>query len=180
MWYFIHHSGIHATIAGVLTALTIPTTKSKGSESPLEKLEHGLSTPVSLLIIPLFAFANTAITLHSEMFGGLTSSLGLGIIIGLVVGKSIGIITTCWICIRSGLSKLPDQASWKQIFGVGLIAGIGFTMSIFIAMLSFNDPTMIEEAKLAILIGSLLSGVIGSIYLTSVAGKKTNDRKPTA
>lgn len=173
MWYFIHHSGIHATIAGVLTAMTVPTKgKTQGAHSPLERLEHGIATPVSLLIIPLFAFANTAITLHSDMFGSLTSSLGLGIIVGLIVGKSVGITTTCWICIRSGLSKLPEHASWKQVFGTGSLAGIGFTMSIFIAMLSFDDASIIEEAKLAILVGSLLSGIVGSIYLSSLAKKR--------
>src|SRR5690606_37987388 len=119
--------------------MAVPTNSGGIGYSPLEKLEHKLATPVNILIIPLFAFANTAITIHSDMVSGLSSSLGLGIIVGLIVGKSIGIITTCWICIRSGLSKLPDQATWKQIFGVGLIAGIGFTMSIFIAMLSFDD-----------------------------------------
>lgn len=173
MWYFIHHSGIHATIAGVLTAMTIPTALKGSAISPLEKLEHSLTKPVNFIIIPLFAFANTAITIHSDMIGGLTSSLGLGIALGLIIGKPVGILTTCWICIRSGLSKLPDQATWKQIFGVGLLAGIGFTMSIFIAMLSFDDVQMIEEGKLAILIGSLLSGVMGFLYLSSLAKKKT-------
>lgn len=173
MWYFIHHSGIHATIAGVLTAMTVPTAvAAKGGISPLERLEHALATPVNLLIIPIFAFANTAITLHSDMVGGLTSPVGLGIIGGLIVGKSVGITTTCWLCIRFGLSSLPDQASWKQIFGVALLAGIGFTMSIFIAMLSFTDATIIEEAKLAILIGSLLAGLLGSFFLSMVAPKK--------
>lgn len=173
IWYFIHHSGIHATIAGVLTAMTVPTAvAAKGGISPLERLEHALATPVNLLIIPIFAFANTAITLHSDMVGGLTSPVGLGIIGGLIVGKSVGITTTCWLCIRFGLSSLPDQASWKQIFGVALLAGIGFTMSIFIAMLSFTDATIIEEAKLAILIGSLLAGLLGSFFLSMVAPKK--------
>lgn len=173
IWYFIHHSGIHATIAGVLTAMAIPTAIAKGeSISPLERLEHAIATPVNLLIIPIFAFANTAITLHSDMVGGLTSPVGLGIIIGLTLGKSVGITTTCWLCIRAGLSSLPDQATWKQIFGVALLAGIGFTMSIFIAMLSFDDAMIIEEAKLAILVGSLLAGLLGSAYLTMASNKK--------
>ncbi|HMR18149.1 MAG TPA: Na+/H+ antiporter NhaA [Sphingobacterium sp.] len=172
MWYFIHHSGIHATIAGVLTAMTIPTVQKGPGLPPLEKLEHSLTTPVNIFIIPLFAFANTAITIHSDMLGGLTSPLGMGIIVGLIVGKSVGITTTCWICIRSGLSKLPENATWKQIFGVALLGGIGFTMSIFIAMLSFDDVNIIEEGKLAILIGSLLAGIIGYLYLSSLARNK--------
>ena len=171
MWYFIHHSGIHATIAGVLTAMTLPTTPDD-KESPLEKLEHLIAKPVNFIIIPLFAFVNTAIVLHSEMFGGLTSSMGLGIIIGLIVGKSIGILTTCWICVKSGISSLPENATWKHMFGVGLLGGIGFTMSIFVAMLSFSDALHVEEAKLAILIASLLAGLLGYIYLSSLSKKK--------
>lgn len=171
IWYFIHHSGIHATIAGVLVAMTLPTTVDD-KESPLEKLEHLLARPVNFIIIPIFAFANTAITLHSEMIGGLTSTMGLGIIVGLIVGKSIGILGTSWICVKSGLSKLPEGAGWKHLFGVGLLGGIGFTMSIFISMLSFNDPILVEEAKLAVLVGSLVSGSLGYLYLSGLAKKK--------
>ena len=170
MWYFIHHSGIHATIAGVLTAMTLPTTVDD-KESPLEKLEHIIAKPVNFIIIPLFAFVNTAIVLHTEMIDGLTSTMGLGIIVGLIVGKSVGILTTCWICVKSGISFLPENATWKHMFGVGLLGGIGFTMSIFVAMLSFSDPLHIEEAKLAILVASCLAGILGYVYL-SVLGKK--------
>lgn len=172
VWYFFHHSGIHATIAGVLIAMCIPTNSKAEEESPLEKLEHKLTIPVNFLIIPIFAFANTSIVLHSEMLGGLTSPLGLGIIIGLLVGKSFGILSVCWICIRSGLSKLPDNATWRHIFGVGLLAGIGFTMSIFISMLSFDDALLIEEAKLSVLVGSLLAGIGGYMYLSLLAKNK--------
>lgn len=175
MWYFIHHSGIHATIAGVLTAMTLPTTPDD-KESPLEKLEHILAKPVNFIIIPIFAFANTAIVLHSEMIGGLTSSMGLGIIFGLLVGKSLGILFTCWLCVKSKLANLPEGATWKQMFGVGLLGGIGFTMSIFVAMLSFNDATHIEEAKLAVLLTSLAAGALGYTYL-SILSKKKNTIK---
>ena len=171
MWYFIHHSGIHATIAGVLTAMTLPT-NSDDKESPLERLEHIIAKPVNFIIIPLFAFVNTAIVLHAEMFGGLTSSMGLGIIIGLIIGKSVGILTTCWICVKFGISSLPESATWKHMFGVGLLGGIGFTMSIFVAMLSFSDALHVEEAKLAILIASLLAGVLGYTYLSALSKKK--------
>jgi NhaA family Na+:H+ antiporter len=171
MWYFIHHSGIHATIAGVLTAMTLPTTPD-AQESPLEKLEHMLAKPVNFIIIPLFAFVNTAIVMSYEMLGGLTSNMGLGIIIGLIVGKSVGILFTCWICVKSGLSALPEAAGWKHIFGVGLLGGIGFTMSIFVSMLSFSDPLFIEEAKLAILTASILAGLLGYFYLSSLNNKK--------
>ncbi|MBL1409347.1 Na+/H+ antiporter NhaA [Sphingobacterium faecale] len=170
MWYFIHHSGIHATIAGVLTAMTIPTTPDD-KESPLERLEHLLSKPVNFIIIPLFAFANTAIILHHEMIQGLTSSMGLGIILGLLVGKSIGILSTCWLCVKLGISSLPEGASWKHMFGVGLLGGIGFTMSIFVAMLSFDDALHIEEAKLAVLLTSCAAGLLGYFYL-ALLGKQ--------
>ncbi|MGN0002271.1 MAG: Na+/H+ antiporter NhaA [Sphingobacterium composti] len=170
MWYFIHHSGIHATIAGVLTAMTLPTTPDD-KESPLEKLEHLLAKPVNFIIIPIFAFVNTAIVLSTDMIGGLTSPMGLGIFSGLLVGKSVGILFTCFICVKSGLSTLPEGAGWKHMFGVGLLGGIGFTMSIFVAMLSFSDALHVEESKLAILVTSLIAGVLGYVYLSILSTK---------
>lgn len=170
MWYFIHHSGVHATIAGVLTAMTLPTTEDD-VESPLERLEHLIAKPVNFIIIPLFAFVNTAIVLSADMFGGLTSRMGMGIILGLILGKSLGILSTCWICVKSGISSLPEGAKWSHIFGVGLLGGIGFTMSIFVSMLSFSDALHIEEAKLAILVASLLAGVLGYLYLKMISKK---------
>ncbi|MCA5005759.1 Na+/H+ antiporter NhaA [Sphingobacterium bovistauri] len=172
MWYFIHHSGIHATIAGVLTAMSLPTT-TDDKQSPLEKLEHILAKPVNFIIIPIFAFVNTAIVLNTDMIGGLTSSMGLGIITGLIIGKSAGILFTCWLCVKSGISSLPEGAGWKHMFGVGLLGGIGFTMSIFVAMLSFSDAQHIEEAKLTILVASCLAGLFGYFYLLSLS-KKNN------
>lgn len=170
IWYFIHHSGIHATIAGVLVAMTLPTTPD-ATESPLEKLEHALANPVNFIIIPLFALVNTNITIHSEMVHGLNTPLGLGIILGLFFGKTIGIYMTTWICVKTKLANLPDMAGWKHMIGVGMLGGIGFTMSIFISMLSFKDPVFIEEAKFAVLIGSLISGTCGYLYLSFVAKK---------
>ncbi|MGJ1516334.1 Na+/H+ antiporter NhaA [Sphingobacterium siyangense] len=173
IWYFVHHSGIHATIAGVLVAMTLPTTPD-AEESPLEKLEHLLTKPVNFIIIPLFAFANTLIPIHGEMIGGLTSKLGIGIILGLIAGKSIGIFLICFIAKKLKIAQLPEGAGWKQIFGVGLLGGIGFTMSIFISILSFDDSMLIEEAKFAVLIASLCAGLLGYVVLTAVsAAKKT-------
>ena len=177
VWYFVHHSGIHATIAGVLVALTIPTNDTD-IESPLERLEHALVKPVNLLIIPIFAFANTNITLESSMVQGLTSSLGLGISLGLLLGKPIGILLTAFICQKLKLSTLPENSAWRHILGVGLLAGIGFTMSIFIALLSFESVIHIAEAKLAILLTSLLAGVVG--YLVLRSGKNWNAISRTA
>lgn len=170
IWYFVHHSGIHATIAGVLTALTLPTTPD-AKESPLEKLEHTLVKPVNFLIIPLFALANTNIHFEDGMVEGLFSSLGMGIVLGLLVGKPIGIFLLSWLSVRFKICQLPEGANWTHIIGVGLLAGIGFTMSIFIALLSFADPDTVAVAKFAILAASLLSGVIGFILLKMVSRK---------
>ncbi|MCI0922225.1 Na+/H+ antiporter NhaA [Sphingobacterium rhinopitheci] len=173
IWYFIHHSGIHATIAGVLVAMTLPTNDTN-LESPLERLEHALVKPVNFIIIPLFAFANTNITLESTMVSGLISDLGLGIALGLLLGKPVGILLVSYICTKLRVSSLPEGSSWGHILGVGLLAGIGFTMSIFIAILSFNDPTNIAEAKLSILITSLIAGIVGYLVLRSNQGKSVN------
>ena len=166
LWYFLHHSGIHATIAGVLLAFSIPTNTSHVEISPLEKLEHQLHFPVSFLIMPLFALTNTNITFNSTMIDGLTSTLGLGIIGGLVLGKLIGINLFSFLAIKLKISTLPQNSSWFQMLGVGLLAGIGFTMSIFIALLSFKGQIEIQdEAKFAILIASFLAAVFGYILL---------------
>lgn len=166
LWYFLHHSGIHATIAGVLLAFTIPTNVSDVEISPLEKLEHKLHFPVSFLIMPIFALTNTNITFNEGMISGLTSSLGLGIIGGLILGKLIGINLFSLLAIKLKLSSLPQNSSWMHMLGVGFLAGIGFTMSIFIALLSFKGEIEIQdEAKFAILIASFLAAVLGFVIL---------------
>lgn len=167
LWYFIHHSGIHATIAGVLLAFTIPTNETDVL-SPLEKLEHTLTTPVNYLIMPIFALANTNITFQKEMIAGLVSPLGLGIIVGLFAGKTIGVTFFSWLAVKFKLANLPSGAGWIHILGLGMLAGIGFTMSIFIALLSFSDETHIAEAKFAILTASIISGLVGFIFLKAV------------
>ena len=172
IWYFVHHSGIHATIAGVLVALTLPTT-ADDVESPLEKLEHALTKPVSFLIVPIFALANTNIRFEDGMVEGLFTGLGMGIVLGLVVGKPIGILLISWLSVKLKISQLPDQARWIHILGVGLLAGIGFTMSIFISILSFTDPLLVQEAKFSILVGSFLSGFLGYMILVYSSKRKT-------
>ena len=169
LWYFMHHSGIHATIAGVLLAFTIPTGTS--TSSPLENLEHTLAKPVNFLIMPIFALANTNITFESGMVKGLASPLGLGIILGLFAGKTLGVSLFSYLAVKFKLAKLPSAANWKHIIGVGMLAGIGFTMSIFIAMLSFTDYLYVIEAKFAILCTSILSGVVGFIFLKTLKRK---------
>ncbi|UTX48764.1 Na+/H+ antiporter NhaA [Chryseobacterium sp. MA9] len=172
LWYFLHHSGIHATIAGVLLAFSIPTNASNVEISPLEKLEHKLHIPVSFLIMPVFALTNTNITFSSEMVAGVTSTLGLGIICGLVLGKLIGINLFSLIAIKLKLSSLPQNSNWLQMIGVGLLAGIGFTMSIFIALLSFKGEIPIQdEAKFAILIASFIAAIAGFTIL-SISSKE--------
>ena len=173
LWYFMHHSGIHATIAGVLLAFTIPTNESTTEISPLEKLEHQLHTPVNFLIMPIFALANTNIIFKTGMVDGLFTNFGFGIIFGLVAGKVIGIGLFSFIAIKSKLSSLPHQSTWLHMIGAGFLAGIGFTMSIFIALLSFKgQPEVQDEAKFAILIASVLAGVIGYTLLNLVSKKK--------
>jgi NhaA family Na+:H+ antiporter len=171
MWYFIHHSGIHATIAGVLTALTLPTTEDD-TESPLEKLEHALSNPVNYIIMPIFAIANTNITFESGMVQGLAGNVSLGIIMGLFLGKPIGIFLMSWLSVKLKVAELPAETNWLHVAGLGLLGGIGFTMSIFIALLSFDEPSMQLEAKFAVLIASVLSGVAGYGVLSFYNKKK--------
>jgi len=171
IWYFVHHSGIHATIAGVMVAMTLPTNDTT-VESPLERLEHALVKPVNFLIIPVFAFANTNITLQAEMLHGLTAPLGLGIFFGLMLGKPVGILLTTWVCRRLGIASLPEGSTWMHIIGVGMLAGIGFTMSIFISILSFHNPLFVSEAKLSVLLTSIIAGTAGYILL-----KANSDRR---
>ncbi|MGV4413973.1 Na+/H+ antiporter NhaA [Chryseobacterium sp. T1] len=174
LWYFMHHSGIHATIAGVILAFCIPINNEKTNISPLEKLEHNLHIPVSFIIMPIFAFANTNIHINPEIFSTLINPLSLGIFGGLVIGKVIGINLLSYIAIKLKISTLPENSQWSQIIGVGFLAGIGFTMSIFISLLSFpNQIDIQDEAKISILLASLVSGALGYsiLHLTS---KKNN------
>ena len=173
LWHFMHHSGIHATIAGVLLAFTIPTNESTTEISPLEKLEEKLHLPVNYFIMPIFALANTNIQFKSGMIEGLFSNFGYGIILGLVLGKVIGINLFSFIAIKLKLSDLPKKSNWSQMIGAGLLAGIGFTMSIFIALLSYKGHTEIQdEAKFAILVASAISGFSGYFLLKLLAKKK--------
>jgi NhaA family Na+:H+ antiporter len=172
IWYFIHHSGIHATIAGVITAFTLPV--SNGTmESPLERLEHLLNKPVNFLIMPLFALANTNIRIEGNTTELLTGTLGLGIIAGLIVGKPIGILLLSWLTVKLKWSMLPARSHWGHIFGLGLLGGIGFTMSVFIALLSFSDPQLIHTSKISILFASAFSGIAGYLVLFFMKKKRS-------
>lgn len=170
LWYFIHHSGIHATVAGVLTAFAIPV-KTRSGYSPVAMLEHALSKPVNFIILPVFALANTNITYTNGMLEGLATPLGLGIILGLILGKPLGIWVMSWLAVKLKLSILPEGVNWVHIAGMGLLAGIGFTMSIFISLLSFNDVALQSESKFAILTASIIAAVAGFISLRTYSKK---------
>lgn len=178
LWYCMHHSGIHATIAGVLLAFTIPTNVSTTEISPLEKLEHQLHMPVNFLIMPIFALANTNITFQNGMVEGLFSTLGMGIILGLMVGKPLGIALFSWLAVKLKVASLPERTTWIQMIAAGMLAGIGFTMSIFIALLSFKGhPDLQDEAKFAVLIASVLAGMGGYLLLKNSRKRRAKNLK---
>jgi len=163
MWYFMLKSGIHATIAGIILAFVIPF--GNGDKSPSYELQHFLHKPVAFIIMPLFALANTAISLTGTWMEGLTTSNSLGIFAGLLVGKPMGIVLFSFIAIKIGLSRLPNGLSWKHIVGAGFLGGIGFTMSIFITILAFSNPEIVQSSKICILLSSLLAGTVGFMIL---------------
>jgi NhaA family Na+:H+ antiporter len=217
VWLAFLNSGVHATIAGVLVALTIPArsridgptflarirqilgqfelSQSRGKtlqnvelqesavleiediceqvQAPLQKIEHSLHSWVSFLIMPLFAFANAGVAISLDRLSGGTMPVMLGIVLGLVVGKPIGITLACWLAVRTGIASLPQGATWQHMISTGVLAGIGFTMSIFIASLAFANPDMLATAKLSILAASALAGGIGVLLLSRV--KPTKD-----
>ncbi|MDF3829238.1 MULTISPECIES: Na+/H+ antiporter NhaA [unclassified Pseudocitrobacter] len=162
LWTAVLKSGVHATLAGVIVGFFIPL-KTENGKSPAKQLEHVLHPWVAFMILPLFAFANAGVSLQGVTLEGLTSLLPLGIIAGLFIGKPLGISLFCWLALKLKLARLPEGANFSQIMAVGLLCGIGFTMSIFIASLAFGavDPELITWAKLGILLGSLLSAVVG-------------------
>ena len=164
MWYFMLHSGVHATITGVLLAFAIPF--GNGDEKSTSYiLQHFLHKPVAFMILPIFALANTAIVFSGDIAQTLTENHSLGIALGLIVGKPLGIFVLTFLAVTFGLCKLPNDLNWKSIFGVGLLAGIGFTMSIFITLLAFDNEAIINNSKLVILLSSLTAGFLGFITL---------------
>jgi NhaA family Na+:H+ antiporter len=168
MWYFMLHSGIHATITGVLLAFAIPF--DKGDESSISiKLQHFLHKPVAYLILPLFALANTAIIINTDISNVMTESNSLGIAMGLIIGKPLGILLFSYMAVLIGWCNLPEDVNWKQIFGAGILGGIGFTMSIFITLLAFDKQEIIINSKLMILIASLIAGLLGYFYLRLIS-----------
>jgi NhaA family Na+:H+ antiporter len=170
LWYAVLMSGVHATIAGVLAATAVPIIKTPGrpdsTESVLHRLEHKLTPLVAYFIVPLFGFANAGVSLEGFELGALFAPLPLGIAAGLFVGKQIGIFGAVWLSVKFGLATQLRGATWLQIYGVSVLCGIGFTMSLFIGVLAFpGAPALIEEAKIGVILGSALSALVGYTVL---------------
>lgn len=160
MWYFVLKSGVHATLAGVVTAFCIPL-KDKWGKSPLHSLENGLTPYVLYLIIPIFAFANAGVVLKGMTFNDLLAPLPLGIALGLIVGKQVGVFGLTMLMVKTGIAKMPHGATAVHIYGISCLAGVGFTMSLFIGGLSFADAEMMNQVRLGVLSGSIVSGILG-------------------
>lgn len=167
MWYFMLNSGVHATITGVLLAFAIPY-KDGSKTSTSYKLQHFLHIPVAFIVLPIFALANTSIVLGSSINNIFSENYSLGISLGLLAGKPMGILLFVFLAVSIGICTLPKDLSWKSITGVGFLGGIGFTMSIFITLLAFEEQELINKAKLVILITSLVAGLIGYFSLKKI------------
>jgi Na+:H+ antiporter, NhaA family len=170
LWYMVLLSGVHATVAGVLAAATIPITRTPGApdspESPLHRLEHGIAPWVAFLVVPLFGFANAGVSLEGIGLEQILAPLPLGIVLGLFLGKQLGIFGAVWLSVRFGLASPLRGATWLQVYGVSILCGIGFTMSLFIGALAFPESAvLVEEAKVGILLGSFLSAIVGYAVL---------------
>jgi NhaA family Na+:H+ antiporter len=168
MWVAMLKSGVHATLAGVLLAMFIPISSKKSpQESPLKDLEHDLHSVVAFAILPIFAFANAGINLSGVGLEQLSHGVPMGIALGLVVGKQVGIFGLCWMAIKLNLTSLPKGMSWASLYGTAALCGIGFTMSLFIGSLAFEETGVDKffDERLGIIIGSLISGTIGYIIL---------------
>lgn len=180
MWFFMLKSGIHTTIAGVLLAFALPF--DGGSEKGLStKIEHWLAKPVTFIILPLFALANTAITLGGSVIDALSHEYSVGIFVGLVLGKPVGIFLMSVLVVTLKLASLPDGVKWMKILGVSLLGGIGFTMSIFVANLAFSEsPDILSNSKLSILVSSTVAGIIGYLILFFMLRKQPENLEKIA
>ena len=177
LWVLVLKSGVHATLAGVITAFLIPL-KDKWGKSPLHALEHGLSPYVLFFIVPVFAFANAGVSLAGIELGDMLAPLPLGIALGLILGKQIGVFGATWATVKLGFAQLPHGVTWAHIYGLSCLAGIGFTMSLFIGSLSFGDPELMNAVRLGVLSGSLISGVVGFAVLRMSATAQEEEAGP--
>jgi len=169
LWWLVLQSGVHATLAGVALALAIPLRRSPGAPddaaSPLHRLEHGLQPWVAFAIVPIFGFANAGVSFQGLGLRDLLAPVPLGVAAGLFFGKQLGVFGAAWLVIRMGWAELPAHASWRQLYGVALLCGIGFTMSLFIGLLAFDDAARQDATKLGVLAGSSLSAIVGATVL---------------
>jgi len=172
LWFFTHESGVHATIAGVLLACTIPHRKKEHDFSLLVKLEHAISPYVAYLIMPLFAFANAGVSFEGLTFESFLSPVPLGILLGLFLGKQIGVFIFSYVSIKLGYAQMPNNSTWLSFYGIGVLTGIGFTMSLFVGNLAFvENVKYLDDVKIGVLSGSLLSTVFGYLLLKIVLKK---------
>ena len=180
MWAAVLKSGVHATLAGIVLAFFIPYRDSAKNPSPLHELEHDLHTAVALGVLPIFAFANAGISLAGISWEYLLHPVPLGIIAGLFIGKQIGIFLFCWLSVRLGLTRLPEDLSWLNLYGLALLCGVGFTMSLFIGSLAFENTgvNLLFDERLGIIVGSMLSGACG--YFVLRASLPAPGQTPTA
>lgn len=178
LWFLVLNSGVHATIAGVVAALTIPMI-GKDDETMVEIMEHNLAPWSAYLIVPVFGFANAGVHLGDLGLAGIIAPLPLAIAAGLFIGKQVGIFSAIWVADRFGFAPRPDQASWPEIWGVSILCGIGFTMSLFISGLAFTgNALLVEEAKIGILMGSLISAVVGYTILRLTTEHPDDPKNP--
>ena len=178
LWFFTHESGIHATIAGVLLAAVIPHREKENDFSLLIKIEHAISPYVAYFIMPLFAFANAGVSLEGLSFNSLLQPVPLGILLGLFVGKQLGVFVFSYASIKLGLAKLPNNSNWISFYAVGVLTGIGFTMSLFVGNLAFvNNMEYMDGVKIGVLSGSLLSTIVGYLLLLISSKKKLDVQK---
>ena len=173
MWVCVLKSGVHATLAGVVLGFTIPMSSKDGSSSPLLNLEHALKPWVAFAIMPIFAFANAGISLAGLSFADLLQPLPLGIALGLFVGKQLGVFGFAWLAVKSNLCRLPKGSTFTHVYGIALLAGIGFTMSLFIGTLAFDDPEHARAVRIGVLSGSIVSGLVGYMVLKLASKKAT-------
>ena len=170
LWICVLKSGVHATLAGVVTALFVPI--ATGEERPLERLEHALHPWVAFLILPIFAFSNAGVSFAGAGLDALLAPLSLGIAAGLVIGKQLGIFGACWLAVKAGWARLPEGVGFRHVYGLSCLAGIGFTMSLFIGNLAFVDPEQIAAVKFGVLGGSLVSAITGIVVLRFASPRK--------
>jgi Na+:H+ antiporter, NhaA family len=179
MWACVVKSGVHATLTGVALALAIPTTSNGQTPSMLEWAENALGSWVHFGVLPLFAFANAGVSLAGFTFGSMITPIPLGIAAGLFLGKQIGIFSSAWVAVKLGVADMPHRASWRQVYGIAVLGGIGFTMSLFIGTLAFPDPSYAASVRVGVLVGSISSALLGYAVLHCSAQAPTRGEAET-